>query len=367
MSVILFYTSIRTRVKDQESLMTEFVKAGHQVYFLNQQVNPYLPSLCERAGVTYRYVSVPSTRFTWLRIFFYCFHLIRFVHTHKVDVIYSHLEPANFIAVLSQYFLRARVVIVRHHLDLAEHMGFGKDFSYKLTYQLAQNIIAVSAASKRYMVEREGIRATKIHHINLGYDFSVFGTYTTEGVKQIRSKHSGSLILVSVGRLDPYKRPELSVEVCKALIDKGIKTHLFLLGSGENEITLKEKIVKLELQDHIELLGYTDQVMDYLKASDWLLHPSISESSCVVVKEAALAELPSIVCSNVGDFDDYMIDRINSILVDQDHFVEQAISAILEFQHNLSGKKELGVKLKSVIESNFGIASVMYQYNQFLR
>ncbi len=365
MSVILFYTSIRTRVKDQESLMAEFVKSGHRVFFLNQQINPYLPGLCKSAGVAYETVAIRPTRFTSLRIIYYWFHLIQFIRNNRVDVVYSHLEPANFIAVLAQYFVKARIVVVRHHLDLAEHIGFDDDLSYKLTYRLAKDIITVSAAARRYMIEREKINALKIHHINLGYAFSVFGTHTPEKVAQIRSKLSESIILISVGRLDPFKRPEQSIEVCRMLNEKGHKAHLLLLGSGENEPAIKKRILELGLQNHIELLGYVDNVMDYLKASDWLLHPSISESSCVAVKEAALSQLPVIACKGVGDFDDYLISHKNSVLLDRDHFAEEAVKEIIYFENSKTEKVDMGRNLKDIIVSKFDIRSVVSQYNQF--
>jgi glycosyltransferase involved in cell wall biosynthesis len=354
-------------VKDQESLMAEFVKSGHHVFFLNQQINSYLPELCKSAGVTYEMVTIRQTRFTTFRIIYYWFQLLQFVRNNKVEVVYSHLEPANFIAVLVQYFVKARIIVVRHHLDLAKHIGIDQDLSYRLTYRLAKDIIAVSAAARRYMIEREKINALKIHHINLGYDFSVFDTHAPEKVTKIRSKLSGSIILISVGRLDSFKRPEQSIEVCRVLNEMGHTAHLFLLGSGEKEPAVKMRIAELGLQNHIELLGYVDNVMDYLKASDWLLHPSISESSCVVVKEAAVAELPVIACKGVGDFDDYLISHGNSVLVDRDHFAEEAVKEIVYFENNKTEKLDMGRKLKDVVVSNFDIRTVVSQYDQFHR
>lgn len=345
--------------------MAEFIKSGHCVFFLNQQINPYLPDLCKSAGVTYETVTIRSTRFTSLKIIYRWFHLIQFIIMNRVDVVYSHLEPANFIAVLAQYFVKARIIIVRHHMDLAARIGFDKDLSYKLTYRLAKDVISVSYAAKKYMIEKEKVSSEKIHHINLGYDFSIFGTWDREKVDQIKSKHVDSIILITVGRLDAFKRAEISIEVCRMLKKKGYKVHLFLLGSGENEPAIKLRITELGLQNHIDLLGYVDNVMDYLKATDWLLHPSISESSCVAVKEAALSELAVIACKGVGDFDDYLINHKNCVLLDRDHFAEEAVKEIIYFETNKMEKVDMGRKLKEIMVSNFDIRSVVSQYNQF--
>jgi len=367
MAVILFYTSIQTRVRDQESLMKEFVNEGHRVFFLNQEPNPYLPSICENAGVTYQTISIRPTRFSYIRIILLWMHLIRFIYKNKVNVVYSHLEPANFIAVLAQYFVFANIVTVRHHLDLAERIGFNNDLSYKLTYLLSKKIITVSEAAKKFMIARENIDAKKIHHINLGYDFKIFGTYNQEHVDLLNKQHAGSVILVSVGRLDSFKRPELCIDVCKKLIDKGVNTHLFLAGSGDKEQILKEKIAGLGLQNHVELLGYQDNVMDYLRAAHWLLHPSISESSCVVVKEAGLVNLPVMACKSIGDFDEYIIDNVNSILLDKDKFVSDAVEKIFYFKDKSEERMRMGENLNRVVKSIFDIKATVHHYHQFHR
>lgn len=364
MASILFYTSIKTRVKDQESLMTEFVRAGHKVYFVNQQPNEYLPRACESAGVFYQTITYEGPRISHFATLFHLYRLISFVYRHKIDVVYSHLEPANFIAVLAQYFLRARVVVVRHHLDLAARLGFGKDLSYKMTYALAKDVIAVSKQAKLYMSKFENVDASKIHHIDLGYDFKVFGNADEHEVSRIRAMHRG-LILVSVGRFDECKRFDLSIDVCKRILREGRDCTLFLLGAGPVEGMLKAQVESEGLTNHVKFLGYVDNVLDYLAAADWLLHPSISESSCVVVKEAGLVNLPVIVCKGIGDFDDYLIDKKNAILVSSDNFVTDAIDSIKLLEGATESRLGLGRALGSVVRSRFDIKKQLRYYDQF--
>lgn len=362
---ILFYTSIKTRVKDQESLMVEFARAGHKVFFVNQQPNPYLPEICKKAGIHYETITYTGPRVAHLSTLFHIYKLISFVYRHKIDVIYSHLEPANFIAVLAQYFMRARVIVVRHHLDLAARAGFDKDLSYRMTYALAGDVIAVSRQAKSYMVEFENVDPPKIHHIDLGYDFSVFGFPNDSEVRRLKTLHKG-IILVSVGRLDEFKRFELSIEVCRQLRQRGNECHLFILGAGPDEKKLKAKVEEDGLADCVEFFGYVDNVPDYLAAAHWLLHPSVSESSCVVVKEAGLVDLPVIVCKGVGDFDDFLRDDINAVVVDRNSFVHEAVERIMQNQRSLQGA-QLGRELGRVVRSRFDIRTVLRQYDQFHR
>lgn len=364
MASILFYTSIKTRAKDQESLMVEFVRAGHKVYFVNQQTNNYLPRICESAGVFYKKIHYRGPRIYHLATLFHIYRLVAFVYRNRINVIYSHLEPANFIAVIAQYFLRARVVVVRHHLDLAARLGFNKDLSYKMTYSLARDVIAVSKQAKIYMSEFENVNPSKIHHIDLGYDFKVFGTPREDEVNRIKRDHRG-LILVSVGRFDDSKRFNLSIDVCKALLRDGIECTLLLLGAGPSESLLKAHVENENLTRHVKFLGYVDNVLDYLAAADWLLHPSISESSCVAVKEAGLVNLPVIVCKGVGDFEEYITNSMNGVIVDSDTFVNEAVDSIKSFRRASENKVELGRELGRVVRTRFDIKKILPRYDQF--
>lgn len=362
MARILFYTSIQTRVRDQESLMVEFVRQGHQVFFLNQQPNPYLPAICKEAGVTYQTLPTPRIDNSYWKLFFYWKQLVWFAWRNKVDVIYSHLEPANFIAVFVQFFIRAKVVVVRHHLDLAQLAGFSNDLSYKITYRLARTIIVVSERAKQFMIEQEGVAPGKIYPVRLGYDFSCFGEVNNQKVATLKQRLSGKVCLITVGRLDLYKRPEISLEILRKLLADGVSAHLIFLGSGDQRQLLEARVNEFGLGDLVEFLGYADDVLTYLKASDWLIHPSISESSCVVIKEAGLVELPVIVCKGVGDFDEYLVHGKNSFLVDPEKFVGEA-SAVIKQQ---SGNKAIiGKLLNKEIMSRFHISSVIGQYKIF--
>jgi glycosyltransferase involved in cell wall biosynthesis len=105
-----------------------------------------------------------------------------------------------------------------------------------------------------------------------------------------------------------------------------------------------------------------DNILEYMAASDFLLHPSLAESSCVVVKEAGLAQLPVIVCRGVGDFDSYLIHERNAFTVDAEEFVDEATEAII---NNFSEKDRLvriAAGLRKTILEKFSIDSVINQY-----
>src|SRR5439155_1654618 len=106
-------------------------------------------------------------------------------------------------------------------------------------------------------------------------------------------------------------RVDLSIDVLKRMLNRGINTKLILLGEGEELLNLKKHALMQQVGDNVLFEGFVHNVTDYLDAANFLIHPSVLESSCVVVKEAAIACLPVIVCNDVGDFDDYILNEVN--------------------------------------------------------
>ncbi len=358
---ILFYTPLNTRCRDIESQAAEFKKFGHEIYLLTQS---HYHTLHENfKGYNYTVAAKPdSSRWIKVLVIKRWFHLVAYCWRHRIDVLYAHLEPANFIAVLAQYFVRTRVIICRHHVDEAKLYPFGKDLSYKLTYKLAREIIVVSARAKQYMIDEEGVTANRIHQINLSYNFNLYAKPVPERVTRIRQELSTEIVLLSVCRLTKYKRPELSIALARKLKNQGISAKLVILGKGELLESLQAEVRQDGLEENVVLAGYVDNVQDYMAAADFMVHPSLLESSCISLKEAGLVHLPVIVCHHVGDFDEVIRHGGNGFLVNPDNFVEESASIISSYAKNKSELAEIGQALRTTVLSMFDIRNTASYY-----
>lgn len=364
MACILFYSPFNQRSRDTESLMVAFRRQGHRVISLTQQegreINDFLAS---KDVEVFSYV-VPGPRSGWRYYLRHLIYFIRFCRRHKVDIVYSHLEPANFVASVGQYLIRARTYLCRHHIDEAQLYKFNRDLYYRVTYRLARRIIVVSSQAKKYMVEHEKIEPDRIIHINLAYDFSLYGSANSASVEDIRKRHPAALRLISASRFTEFKRPDLAVRLLQALVVAGIDARLILLGKGEMQEDLELMVRSLNLEDRVFMPGYVSNVLDYLAASDLLVHPSVLDSSCVVVKEAGLVELPVLVCRGIGDFDDYIQHGINGFVVDRDRFLSEAAAVIIENFADKLHLQKMGRNLKESVLRLFSIEQVLHHYDE---
>lgn len=366
MKNILFYGPINNRSRDNETLMLAFEKKGYKVFFITQLEGHEIVNFLNENGVqAFSFQSKTSNRlFSFIKHLLY---IIPFCYKHKINIVFSHLEPANFIASIAQFFIKAKVYLVRHHINEAKLYSFDKSLSYQLTYLLAKRIIVVSDHAKRYMVKEEGISSNKIQHINLAYDFSLYAKPDIEKSNEIRKEIDAQVVLISICRFTKYKRPDLSIFTLNELVNKNIDAKLILLGQGEMKEEMEVLIDKLNLQGKVFMKGYVNNVLDYLLASDFLLHPSLLDSSCVVVKEAGLVQKPVITCEGVGDFDEYIIHKENGFKVSSENFIEEASALVSQYYTEESEKNRIGKNLQKSILNLFDINVVLPEYLKILQ
>jgi glycosyltransferase involved in cell wall biosynthesis len=366
-SVILFYSPFYRRSRDVESLMLQFKKQGHKVISLSQlpglDINPFLKS----KGIDAYSFVVPGK----VSSIYYLRHLVHFVYfcyKQKVDIVFSHLDPANFVASIGQYFIRGTVYLGRHHVDEAVLYKYHLSWTYRLTNFLAKKIIVVSQKSMTYAINEENVTPSKLMHINLAYDFSLYNSPEANNVMNLRKKYGEpALLLLTVCRLTEFKRPELSIKVLQNLLNLGIDARLVILGTGNMQNQLNLFIAENNLSEYVFLEGHVNNVLDYLAASDFLLHPSILESSCVVIKEAGIVKKPVIVCKGVGDFDDYIRYGHNGFLVNNERFVEESVAIIAKHSNDRELLTTIGQNLSKDISALFDIKNVIKKYAVIVR
>ena len=360
---ILFYTPLNSRCLDIESQAIEFSKRGHRIFLLTQNESGLNHQMFESHG--FNVYDTSSEIFSGrLRTVSRLVRLIRFCWKYKIDLIYSHLEPANFIAVIAQYFIKSRVIICRHHVDAAKLYSFENDFSYRLTYKLAKDIIVVSKRAKDFMVHHEKVNSNRIHVIPLSYNFDLYEPISQENVEVILKKYPTDILLLSVFRLTKYKRPFLSINLVKELIRDGIKVKLVILGQGELASKLKEQVVSEGLGNSIYFEGYVNNVQEYMTAADVLVHPSVLDSSSIVLKESGIVNLPMIACHDVGDFDEVIENGVNGFLVDRDNFVMQAKSIIKQYISDKASLRNIGKASEVNVRNRFSILDAKDYYQR---
>lgn len=140
-------------------------------------------------------------------------------------------------------------------------------------------------------------------------DFAV----NAEAVARIRSQRPGKTFIGHIGALDHSSKGQSTIiEVARMAAHSRPDWHFLLCGDGKDEQRLQREIGTL---DNIELLGWVENVGDYLASFDIFVFPSLHEALGSTLLDAMQFGLP-IVASNVGGIPGIIVDGVNGILIE---------------------------------------------------
>ena len=108
------------------------------------------------------------------------------------------------------------------------------------------------------------------------------------------------LNFISVGRLDYSKNYSMLLNVAKHLIVDGYNFKIYIVGDGEEKVSLQKAIINLKMEKHFILLGRKDNPYPYVKNSDLFLLSSRYEGLPTVIIEALILHIPCISTEVAG-------------------------------------------------------------------
>ncbi|MEP2668347.1 MAG: glycosyltransferase family 4 protein [Cyclobacteriaceae bacterium] len=361
---ILIYQPYNQIVVYIESVAEQFVREGHQVFFVSHDERGETHKNFEEMGCLAE--ALPVVRSSTLGYYFRrIVKLIQFCKEKQVDVVYSHFQEANIISVFAQFFCQANFVINRHHTDCAfVDDNWREKWGDKIINRFAKIYIATSPRVYRQIVELEKVNSAKVRLINYGYNFNNFKKVNPKKVDEIKKKFPSEILLVQAARYISEKRHYELINSVKQLVELGYDIKLLLLGKGPLEQEIDSQIVISGLQKHVFNIGFQLNIMDYFAAADLVVHFSISEASNSAIKEAAWVGTSAAVCTGVGDFDEYIKHGINGMLLNKENpgkdFID-CIKNVLEKKYSLS---EMGRQLMIDVVSRFDIKNVIDHYKK---
>ena len=123
-------------------------------------------------------------------------------------------------------------------------------------------------------------------------------SFSQEKRDRIRKKYNLEKFFVigNVGRLHFQKNQEFIIDIFNELHKKNKNTKLVLIGQGEDEHKLIEKVEKCKLNENVLFMGVQKDIQAWLSAFDFFLFPSRFEGLSIAGLEAQANGLP-MLCS----------------------------------------------------------------------
>ena len=352
---ILIFSPSNLRAVDQQSQALLFKKMGHNPSLLTCLPEGLLHKHFQTHGFKAYSSNIKSAGILYFikQIIF----LVKFCRKNNIGLVCSHLQNCALIAGFAKYFMKAKVVYMRHHTD---YVGIYNSPKEKLqnyfANTLSPKIIAISDEVKKQLLQ-EGVTAKKIVRINLCYNFDEYNADQTDKFDEVKNDITAGLTVLYAARLDPVKRHTLAFEVVENLLIENVDCKLICIGKGEIENELKRHVADKNLNANIIFKGFVTNVFDYIKASDILLLLSDTEASSHMLKEAGICGKTLIVCKQVGDFEDFIVDGENGFLVNKADPVKETVDILKKIHADKSWIDKMGQNLKKTVFQHFSINS----------
>ena len=137
-------------------------------------------------------------------------------------------------------------------------------------------------------------------------------------------------IILTVGHLAGVKGQKYLIDAMQEVIMHDKNVVCIIIGNGKLKEKLKNQIKKLELDDHVKIVGGKshDEIPMWMNACDVFVLPSLRESFGIVQIEALICGKPVVATFNGGS-EEIIINEKFGILVDSKNSDELA-NAILK-------------------------------------
>ncbi len=153
-------------------------------------------------------------------------------------------------------------------------------------------------------------------------------------------------MIIGIGRFTRQKNFLLLIKAFKKILIKYPNYHLILLGEGEQEEMLKEKVKKFEIQNKVFFLGYQKNVYKYLLNSDCFILTSLWEDPGFVILEAALSNT-LIISSNCPNGPDEILSSGRNGFLFKNNDISDLLNKFDKFKNSTEDelkKKRFSVK-----------------------
>ena len=278
------------------------------------------------------------------------FFVHQFFLKKKIDIIVSPTYT-SFDDVLNSYDKNAKK-IAWFHTDIRD----GKDHS---------NNLRILDKLKKFDWVVFGSRQTQqviVDQYNITFPSSqvIYNPIDIEGTRNKSNEfpidYEQRPVFLSIGRLNKRKGYHTLMQAHKSLLNEGITHSVVIIGDGEENLPLKNLARELGVENSFLFYGAKANPYPYIKACDYYILSSDSESYPLTIGEVLIIGKP-IISTNVGGISEMMTHNENGLLIE--YSAEAMAEAMKKFiydrefveqiQHN---NKTVDVKFDNSIITN---------------
>jgi glycogen(starch) synthase len=239
----------------------------------------------------------------------------RVYDTRRFDVLRAHsLRYIGPAALRARRLYRLDVPIIAHHHHLDD--GRLNSLIEGRVMKRVERIVVGSEFAKRQASEALGVPAEKLSVAYYGVEKRFAPGPKPEALVR-KLGLDGQIVALFVGALEARKNLGFLLDVWAEVVRERPDVQLIVAGSGPHLARLQRQARRFGLERHVLFTGHLPETekIDYYRAADLLVFPSLMEGFGLVVVEAMSCGLPAII-SNRGSLPELLCDGEGGFVCD---------------------------------------------------
>ena len=238
-------------------------------------------------------------------------------------VVHMNASSKNFILLkyAKKYNIPVRIAH-SHNIDFQTKNSIKKLIGNLLKIPMkkyATDYFACSYLAGEWLFGKKNVAKGKVKVIHNAVDYKNF-KYDEKIRKEMRKEfniNEKEILFGHVGRFTNQKNHTFLIDIFNEIHKQNKNTKLIMVGIGEKEPEIKDKVKSLGLEDCTVFAGFRKDVNKIMQAMDVFLLPSLYEGLPVVGVEAQAAGLPSFTSEGVVTKEVQITDAMNFISLDK--------------------------------------------------
>lgn len=301
-------------------------------------------------------------------------NLSEVVKNNNIKVIHCNTPIGGLIGrLVGTRYNVDKIIYTVHGFHFFQGQSFFKNlifkFSEKVLARFTDVIITINEedyqAAKKFKLKKNG-KIFKVHGVGIDtISIKNIDVSKNEIRKKLGLKFDDT-VLISAGRLEKNKNYKAAIDALSLVKDKDNIKYL-ICGVGPSEVELKKYAKEKGVESKIFFLGYRDDVIEIMKASDIFLLTSLREGLPRSVMEAMACGLPCIV-SDIRGNRDLIDDNLGGFIIDVNdkHQLNDRIMRLVDSLDMRLNMREYNLKKIKKYDSLIVEKELRYIYNSTL-
>ncbi|KAA2234773.1 glycosyltransferase [Salinarimonas soli] len=226
--------------------------------------------------------------------------LVRELRTAPPQIFLANMEHMNIMALIARKLSGARTqIVISQHISLSGLVQHPPSWNFRtlpfLYRMFAPTADAIVAVSRGVADDLASIAKLEHSRIEIIYNGAIADNFNDRAASHVSHPwlDNGLPLLLTVGRLVPQKDHAVLLAAFAKLLQER-DARLLILGEGRSRIQLEAQARALNITDKIDMPGFVDDPLPFIKRANVVILASRFEGFGLVLAEALACGTPVV-------------------------------------------------------------------------